>query len=146
MIEVDVRLSSIARGAAEWRDPRSPVRAQAREALVGGPWSKEVVEAALDDVLWDLDVDAAIRAEARASRCRVAGEYLDDRPVLVVLPGNVIGPAVQSAYCAALTGSRAILKSSSVERSLAEIAARQFDRLGAPRVRSFLPAFCRSPL
>jgi hypothetical protein len=50
----------------------------------------------------------------------------------VILPGNVIGPAIASAYCAAAMGTRAILKSAAAEHRLAGIVARQFEGLGPP--------------
>ena len=52
--------------------------------------------------------------------------------MLVVLPGNIIGPAIASAYCAAAAGANVILKSSADERALAPIVAEQFDSLGPP--------------
>jgi hypothetical protein len=115
----------VARGAAQWRDRESAVRTDARRALRDSQWSPQVIEAALDDVLADLD-------DARAAKLARTHQGGDTRPVLVLLPGNVIGPAIASAYCAALTGSRVILKASSDERNLAVIVARQFDRLGPP--------------
>ncbi len=127
VIDVSRRASLVAQGAAEWRDSASLVRRAARTALAAErvAWSPQVVEAALDDVLWDLDASRA----AALVRDR---EPLDRRPVLVILPGNVIGPTIVSAYCAALAGARVILKSPGVERSLAPILAEQFERLGDP--------------
>lgn len=119
------RVELIALGAAEWRDRESDVRAQARKALVESEWSPEVVEFALDNVLVDLDA-------ARASAVTMLRPPEDDRPVLVMLPGNVIGPAIACSYCAAAAGARAILKSPGAERALAPIVERQFERLGAP--------------
>jgi hypothetical protein len=118
---LDVRCHIIAEYAALWRDPSSPVRAQARSALAGGRWPAPVVERALDNVLFDLD-------EARA---RELTQALSGRPVptLVILPGNIIGPAVSSAFCAALAGSPVMLKAASEERHLARIAAEQLDGL-----------------
>jgi hypothetical protein len=83
------------------------------------------MEAALDNALWDLD-------EARAAALVTTSSPADSRPVLVILPGNVIGPAIAAAYCAAAAGASVILKSPGVEQHLAPIVARQFDRLGAP--------------
>jgi acyl-CoA reductase-like NAD-dependent aldehyde dehydrogenase len=119
------RAELLARGADEWRDASSGVRVEAREALRGALWSAPAVEIALDNVLWDLD-------EPRA-RVLCAHEATPQRPpVVVILPGNVIGPAIASAYCAAAARAPAILKSARGERRLAEIVARQFDRLGPP--------------
>jgi len=116
---LDLRVRRIAECAAEWRDPSSPVRAQARSALAGGRWPAPFVERALDNVLFDLD-EATARAMTQA---------LSGRPVstLVILPGNIIGPAVSSAFCAALAGSPVVLKAASDERHLAAIAAEQLD-------------------
>ena len=120
------RESLIAQGAAQWRDPASEVRFQARE-LVGDAWPKQSVETALDNVVWDLDEERAIEL---ATRIRSANAPPLD--VLVILPGNVIGPAVQTAYCAAIAGARVTLKAAQGEPYLAEIVCRQFDHLGAP--------------
>ena len=125
MIDVDRRADLIARGAAEWRDPDSPVRAEARDALRGGAWSPPVVEAALDNALWDLDGENAARLTHDRKRA-------DPRPVLVVLPGNIIGPAVACAYCAAAAGASIIMKSPGAEQALAKVVAQQFDQLGPP--------------
>lgn len=135
MVDVSLRADLIARGAAQWRDRGSLVRVRARAALRGSAWSSEVVEAALDDVLADLDEaratsltdDPADRAEARPPQTGVPR-----RPVLVVLPGNIVGPAIASAYCAAAAGADVILKSAADERALAPIVAEQFDALGPP--------------
>lgn len=125
MIGIDARRDSILRGAAEWRDRDSHVRREAREALQGGPWSAPVVEAALDDVLFDLD-------EHHDPTMTMDADRKDRRPVLVVLSGNVLAPVVASAYSAAAAGASALLKSSATERALAQIVVRQFDRLEAP--------------
>lgn len=101
------------------------MRAEARDALRESPWSPAVVEASLENALWDLDeTRAAVLARDRAS--------VDLRPVLVVLPGNIVGPAIASAFCAAAAGASVILKSPGIERRLAGVVARQFDALGAP--------------
>jgi acyl-CoA reductase-like NAD-dependent aldehyde dehydrogenase len=128
------RAELLARGADEWRDASSPVRVEAREALRGAIWSAPTVEIALDNVLWDLD-------EPRARSLCAHQTTLERRPVVVILPGNVIGPAISSAYCAAAAGSRAILKSARGERRLAEIVARQFDRLGPPLAGTLEPRY-----
>jgi acyl-CoA reductase-like NAD-dependent aldehyde dehydrogenase len=125
MIEVARRAELIAAGAAEWRDPASAVREEARAALRGGPWSAPVVEAALDDVLWDLD---ETRARSSIAQCAP----VDAKPVLVFLPGNVIGPAIAAAYCAAAAGASILMKPPGIERRLTGIVARQFDRIGPP--------------
>lgn len=132
MVDLSSRTALILEAAAEWRDRRTAVRVEADAALRGGPWSPAVVEAALDDVLHDLDRSSLEAIGAQVARYRPASGSLDDRPVLVVLPGNIVGPAIHSAFCAATTGSRAILKSATSERVLASIVARQFERLGPP--------------
>lgn len=139
---VALRASAIARGAAQWRDRSSAVRAQAREALVGGLWPAEIVEVALDNALWDLDAARALelcsvsnsipRSVSNEVRMDRANAVRGRQNVLAVLPGNVIGPVIQSAYCAAVAGTHAILKVSCAERYLAGIVSRQFDDLGEP--------------
>lgn len=116
---LDLRVRRIVECAAQWRDPSSAVRAKARSALAGGRWPAPVVERALDNALFDLD-------EAKA---RELTQALSGRPVstLVILPGNIIGPALSSAFCAALAGSPVILKAASDERRLAAIVAEQLD-------------------
>lgn len=118
---------AVAQAAAQWRDPASDVRARAREALAGGAWPAPVVETALDNVLWDLDESRAIELCSSAFCSSVSFER-----ALVVLPGNIIGPAIQSAFCAIIAGARAVLKASSAERELASIVSRQFADLGPP--------------
>ncbi|HET9343210.1 MAG TPA: acyl-CoA reductase [Candidatus Eremiobacteraceae bacterium] len=88
-------------------------------------WSSAVVEAALGDVLFDLD-------DERSQTLAVERPREDERPVLVILPGNIIGPAIASAYCAAAAGANVILKSPGSERKIAPIIAEQFDTLGKP--------------
>ena len=126
MIELERRAALIAGGAAQWRDRASPVRIEARESLRESGWSAPVIEAALDNVLWDLDETKA------ASVTREFSADAKTPPILVILPGNIIGPAVATAYCAAAAGSRIILKSPGTERSLAPIVQRQFNALGRP--------------
>ena len=121
------RAEAIAVGAAQWRDPSSWVRREARERLRDGIWSASVVEAALDAALWDLDASTARRYVAQGG---------DEVSVLAILPGNVIGPALACAYCAACAGSHLILKAASDERHLAEIVALQFRDLGEPLSRA----------
>ncbi|HEY7994404.1 MAG: acyl-CoA reductase [Candidatus Eremiobacterales bacterium] len=125
MVDTSVRAELIARGAAQWRDPRSDVREKARLALRDSEWSPAVVESALDDVLFDLD-------EERARKLAMERPNEDERPVLVILPGNIIGPAIASAYCAAAAGAHVILKSPGNERAIAPILAEQFEALGKP--------------
>ncbi|HXW76706.1 MAG TPA: acyl-CoA reductase [Candidatus Eremiobacteraceae bacterium] len=122
MIAVSERTALLASAAAQWRDPQSAVRREARAALLDGPWSQPVVETALDSALWDLDASRAAEFAPPTAP--------DPMPVLVVLPGNVIGPALASSFCAAIAGARAILKSAGPERALAPIVARQFDAIG----------------
>ena len=86
-----------------------------------------MVEAALDDLLRDVDAERLAQI-----RIRHPDDAAGDRPMLVILPGNVIGPAIASAFCAGIAGVRTILKSASAERALASIVARQFDALGPP--------------
>lgn len=118
-----VRAHALARAAAQWRDPSSEIRERARRALAGGLWPAPVIETALDNALWDLD-------EARAST--LLEKPATSLRVLVILPGNVVGPAIQSAFCAAFAGARATLKASSDERHLAALVASQFDAMGPP--------------
>ncbi len=122
----EARAALIARGAAQWRDSSSAVRTHARRALAGGAWSAPAVEAALDNVLWDLDETRAAELVAQTPELR------SGTTVLVVLPGNIIGPAIQSAFCAAVAGARAILKAPSSEPDIARIVAEQFAHLGPP--------------
>ncbi len=117
------RQAALLRGAAQWRDADSSVRRRAREALRDGEWPPEVVEVALQSVL--ADADRALAAwTAPAS----------DLTVLAILPGNILGPTIATAYCAATAGANVMLKSSSRELHLAEIVAEQFDELGPPVV------------
>ncbi|MBC5824196.1 MAG: hypothetical protein GIW99_08720 [Candidatus Eremiobacteraeota bacterium] len=119
------RTRAISQGAAEWRDPDSRVRREARGALARTPWSAPVIEAALSDVLTNVyEPTVAAMVERYGARPGFRA--------LVVLPGNVIGPALASAYCAAVAGVRVILKAAGDERELAAIVARQFDALGEP--------------
>ena len=122
------RQDALLRGAAQWRDAGSEVRREARALLTGGQWPAQVVEEALDAVL--LDADAAIAAWERPA-CGLR--------VLAILPGNIIGPAVAAAYCAGAAGATLMLKSSSREIHLADIVARQFDRLGEPLAGTLHP-------
>ena len=125
MVDTSLRAELIARGAAQWRDARSHVRERARAALRDSEWSEQIIESALDDVLFDLD-------EKRARKVAAEKANDDARPILVVLPGNIIGPTIASAYCAAAAGANIILKSPGNERALAPILAEQFEALGKP--------------
>ncbi len=118
---VTPRQAALLRGAAQWRDPDSPVRRHAREAMREGEWPPKVVEAALASVLADAD-----------ERLREWQAPESGLTVLAILPGNILGPTIATAYCAALAGARLMLKSSSRELQLAEIVAAQFEELGPP--------------
>jgi|SRR5579863_3340920 len=130
MVEAPTRAALLDRAAAEWHDRASAVRAHARAALADAEWSGPVVEAALDDALLGFDGATALQL---ADDARGGLDAEPDRPpVLVILPGNVIGPALAAAFCAAAAGARAVLKSAGPERVLAPLVANQFDRSGAP--------------
>ncbi|MDQ2816736.1 MAG: hypothetical protein M3T49_00815 [Candidatus Eremiobacteraeota bacterium] len=119
------RARLIAAAAQQWRDPHSAVRRAARAALASADWSQPVIETALDGVLADLDEDLAdklIRAYSTDTSVRA----------LVVLPGNIVGPAVACAFCVACAGATATLKVSHAERGLAGVVGAQFDALGPP--------------
>jgi hypothetical protein len=87
-----------------------------------------MLEAALQDVLRDAD-------GALAS----APEPVTSVTVLAIMPGNVIGPAIATAYCAAAAGAALMLKSSSREVHLADIVAKQFQELGSPIAGTLRP-------
>ena len=125
LAEAAVRARAIAAAASAWRDTTSEVRTKARRALADSIWPASIVEAALDNALWDLD-------EARALELVRPRPLVERNRVLVVLPGNIIGPAIQSAFCAAVAGARATLKSAGGERHLAALVAEQFDASGSP--------------
>jgi hypothetical protein len=118
----DKRRSVLLAGAAQWSDPASDVRRAARARLAGEQWPAPVIEAALDNVLRDADAFLSRIPDADAGGLRV----------LAILPGNVIGPAVAVAYCAAAAGSTILLKASHRELHLADIVAEQFETLGPP--------------
>ena len=124
----EARVSAIERFVAEWRDPESWVRREARDRLAGGLWSGPVIERAFDLAFSD-------RAD-ETPRMQIGNwsEQTRDRArrALVILPGNVIGPALCAAFAVAISGGSAILKASSTERAVADIAARQFAAIGAP--------------
>jgi hypothetical protein len=126
--EGEARAVATERFVAEWRDPDSWVRREARERLAGGLWSAPVIERAFDVVFSDrADETPRIHIENWFEQSR---EFA--RRALVILPGNVIGPALCAAYAVAVTGGSAILKAASTERSVAEIVARQFAAIGEP--------------
>ncbi|MBV8282071.1 MAG: hypothetical protein JO347_08415, partial [Candidatus Eremiobacteraeota bacterium] len=114
---LDVRAQAIAAAAAQWRDANSDVRVRARRVLADNPWPAQQVDAALDNALWDLDEPRALAiAQDMVSHSHRA---------LVFLPGNVLGPALQSAFCAAIARTPTVLKTSSAERQLAHLVSDQ---------------------
>jgi acyl-CoA reductase LuxC len=122
------RQAALLRGAAQWRDPDSMVRRRAREAMREGEWPPQVVEAALDSVLADAD-----------EQLRTWHAPESELNVLAILPGNIVGPAIATAFCAALAGANLMLKSSSRELHLADILAEQFEELGPPVAGTLSP-------
>jgi len=131
LASVAERARAVAAAASQWRDPDSQTRAIAREALASGIWAPAVIETALDNALWDLDEARALELCASVFSERT-GAFEKRRTTLVILPGNVVGPVIQAAFCAALAGARAIVKASSAERRLADILVRQFEASGPP--------------
>jgi len=124
----EIRAAATERFVREWRDPDSWVRREARERLAGGLWSAPVIERAFDHVFSD-------RADETPT-ARV-GQWFEPynqvaRRTLVILPGNVIGPALCAAFAVAVTGASAILKAASSERAVADIIARQWNEIGFP--------------
>ena len=128
MTALTARQNALLRGAAQWRDRASAVRTRAREAFRDGEWPPEVVETALSGVLHDADEQLV------AWQAPVSG-----LTVLAILPGNIIGPTIAAAYCAAAAGAKLMLKSSSRELHLAEIVAAQFEELGQPVAGTMRP-------
>jgi len=128
MTSLTARQDALLRGAAQWRDRNSAVRVAAREAFRNGEWPPEVVEAALEAVLRDADEQLTAWQSPEA-----------ELTVLAILPGNVIGPTIATAYCAAAAGSKLMLKSSSRELQLADILAAQFEQLGPPVAGTMRP-------
>jgi hypothetical protein len=127
-VDGEARATATERFVAEWRDPDSWVRREARARLAGGLWSAPVVEQALDN--------AFVGRQSGFSRIPL-GDWFERSHqralrTLVILPGNIIGPALHAAYQVAVTGATAILKASSTERVLAEIIERQWQAIGAP--------------
>lgn len=125
-VERNRQLGTLLRGAQEWGDPQSAVRCKARAALREGEWPEQTVERALDFAL--LDFERALRAQVPSTPPASSGS----QSVLCILAGNIVGPAVTCAYCAAATCTRLIMKSSHSERRLAGLVAEQFDGLGPP--------------
>jgi hypothetical protein len=124
----EIRAAATERFVREWRDPYSWVRREARERLAGGLWSGPVIERAFDKVFGDrADETPSIHVGNWFEHC---GEHA--RRALVILPGNVIGPALCAAYSVAITGASAILKAASSERAVAKIVARQWNEIGEP--------------
>ena len=128
MRSLTARKDALLRGAAQWRDRNSSVRAAARESFRNGEWPPEVVETALEAVFRDQD-EQLIAWQAPESGLTV----------LAILPGNVIGPTIATAYCAAAAGANLMLKSSSRELQLADIVAAQFEHLGPPVAGTLRP-------
>lgn len=126
--EGEARVAAAERFVSEWRDPESWVRREARERLAGGLWSGPVIERAFDIVF-------SGRAD-ETPRIYVGNWFEESRDfarrALVILPGNVIGPALCAGFAVAVTGGSAILKASSTERAVADIVARQFAAIGEP--------------
>jgi hypothetical protein len=127
-MSLTARQAALLRGAAEWRNRDSAVRARAREAMSGGEWPAEVVEVALESVLRHAD------DTLRAWQVPESG-----LTVLAILPGNILGPTIATAYCAAAAGTKLMLKSSSRELHLADIVAEQFEQLGPPVAGTLQP-------
>ncbi len=125
---LSARQTTLLAGAAEWRASDSDVRRSAREVLRESEWPAQSIEAALESVL--SDADEVLRAWRAAP---------SEMTVLAILPGNIVGPALASAYCAAAAGARLMLKSSSRELHLADVIAAQFERLGPPVAGTLQP-------
>lgn len=94
----------------------------------GGEWPSEVVEVALAAVL--RDADELLSGQANVESGITA---------LAILPGNVLGPAIACAYCAAAAGAELMIKSSSRELHLADAVAEQFEELGPPIAGTLRP-------
>ncbi|GEM_PF-1512765 len=135
------RIAALMEGAAQWRDPSSDIRAAARAALEGGEWPPQVVERALDNALFDADaVLGSLASKAEASgEAPLRPHAAHDRNVLAILPGNVLGPTLATAYCAAAAGARLLLKSSSRELRLCELVAAQFSALSPVLEGTLIP-------
>jgi Acyl-CoA reductase (LuxC) len=128
------RLSALLAGVMQWRDRTSDVRRAARDAFGDGEWPREVVDTALDNVFYDAE---RVLSESSRPESRLLQSFEDGlKDVLAMLPGNVIGPTISTAYCAAAAGATLMLKSSSRELRLAEIVAGQFESLGPPLAKT----------
>ncbi len=127
-VAAEARILAADRFAREWRDADSWVRREARTRLAGGLWSAPVIEQALDNAFWMIDGESS----STWSRERADDESSTALRTLIILPGNVIGPALHAAYRVAQTGASAIVKTASQERALTEIIARQWQKSGAP--------------
>ncbi|HLJ84468.1 MAG TPA: aldehyde dehydrogenase family protein [Candidatus Eremiobacteraceae bacterium] len=127
-VAVDSLAAASSRFVDEWRDAGSAVRREARARLSGGLWSEPVIEQALDNAFhaWD---GARVRETVQDLR---AHSFPHPLRALVILPGNVIGPALHAALSAAMTGTRVLLKAASTESVLADIVERQWNVIGAP--------------
>jgi hypothetical protein len=126
--ECEARAGATERFVREWRDPYSWVRREARERLAGGLWSGPVIERAFDNVFSDQPDESP-----RVLVGQWFGAYhASARRTLVILPGNVIGPALCAAHAVAVSGASAILKAASTERVVAELVARQWNEIGYP--------------
>lgn len=127
---VKSRIAAAAQFVEEWRDPDSLVRQAARERLSGGLWSDAVVEEALSNAFFGVSRDLVRKA---------IGGFADSerrKPLrtLIILPGNVIGPALHAAFTVAQSGASAIVKVASSESALATIVMRQWASIGEPLV------------
>jgi Acyl-CoA reductase (LuxC) len=131
------RVSGLLAGVLQWQDRNSDVRRAARQAFSNGEWPQEVVELALDNVFYDAERVLAEPSQREGQLLPSSQSGLKD--VLAILPGNVIGPTIATAYCAAAAGATLMLKSSSRELRLAEIVAAQFESLGPPLAKTLTP-------
>jgi hypothetical protein len=123
---LDARLRELRTCAWQWQDPVSEVRLQAREAFRQSEWPEAVVELALENVVRGSERFLTIDALEQDFRSRSDCSSLVN--VLAIMPGNVIGPTLATAFCAAAAGATLMLKSSSRELRLAEIIAEQFQQ------------------
>jgi Acyl-CoA reductase (LuxC) len=141
---ISARVSALLAGVLQWRDRDSDVRRAAREAFSNGEWPQEVVEVALDNVFYGAQRVLAeeSRPEGRLQSSQsgpLKSSVSGLKDVLAILPGNVVGPTIATAYCAAAAGATIMLKSSSRELRLAEIVAAQFESLGPPLAKTVTP-------
>jgi acyl-CoA reductase-like NAD-dependent aldehyde dehydrogenase len=134
---LDARTQALRACAAQWQDPNSDVRRAARAALSDGEWPPRVVEAALDNVLRGAESVLTSWSQAAGGQPQNCPAPL--QRVLAIMPANVIGPTLATAFCAAAAGATIMLKSSSRELRLAEIVAEQFQSAGAPLNQTVTP-------